>query len=237
MSASKIETLVRPTQHVEKYLVTALLDGTYAPGAALPSERSLANEIGVTRPTLRETLQRLANEGWITIHQGRSTVVNDFRREGGLSLLSTMAKYGEYLSEELIDHLLEVRLILLPAVAKLAVQRNPKPLSEHLAAAEDLTDTPEAFADYDWQLHALMARCSANHIFSLILNDFKSTFYAMALAYFSFEAARDKTLLYFREFSLAIQEGSDSVENVVREAVEKSFFVIREMEFPLHENK
>ena len=58
-----------PTQHVEKYLVTALLDGTYAPGAALPSERSLANEIGVTRPTLRETLQRLANEGWITIHQ------------------------------------------------------------------------------------------------------------------------------------------------------------------------
>ena len=58
-----------------------------------------------------------------------------------------------------------------------------------------------------------------------------------ALAYFSFEAARDKTLLYFREFSLAIQEGSDSVENVVREAVETSFSVIREMEFPLHENK
>ncbi len=44
-----------------------LLDGTYAPGAALPNERSLANEIGVTRPTLCEMLQRLANEGWITI--------------------------------------------------------------------------------------------------------------------------------------------------------------------------
>jgi GntR family negative regulator for fad regulon and positive regulator of fabA len=237
MSASKIETLIRPTQYVEKYLVTALLDGTYAPGTALPSERALANQIGVTRPTLRETLQRLANEGWITIHQGRSTVVNDFWWEGGLSLLSTMAKYGEYLSEELINHLLEVRVMLLPAVARLAVQRNPEPFFEHLEAAEDLPDAADAFANYDWQLHELMARGSANPVFSLILNDFKSIFYAMALFYFSFEVTRDTSRLFYGEFSIAIQEGSDSVEKVVREAMEKSVAMGREIELMSRENK
>ena len=32
---------LRPTQYVEKILVTAFLDGTYPTGAALPNERSL----------------------------------------------------------------------------------------------------------------------------------------------------------------------------------------------------
>jgi len=229
MAQSKREPLVRPTQYVEKYLVTAFLDGTYAPGSVLPSERVLANEIGVTRPTLRETLQRLANEGWITIHQGRSTVVNTFWWEGGLSLLSTIAKYGEHLPEELIDYLLEVRVMLLPLVAKLAVEKNPDRFREHLAAAEDLPDDPAAFGEYDWQLHELMARCSENPIFALILNDFKSIFYTLAVVFFSLEVGRDISRLYYKEFSIALQEGSDSVEKVVREAMEKSKSMLREI--------
>ena len=72
------EQLLRPTQYVEKILVTAFLDGTYPTGASLPNERSLAEQIGVTRPTLRETLQRLATEGWIKIRHGKSTVVRNY---------------------------------------------------------------------------------------------------------------------------------------------------------------
>jgi GntR family negative regulator for fad regulon and positive regulator of fabA len=229
MAQGKREPLVRPAQYVEKYLVSAFLDGTYAAGSVLPSERALANEIGVTRPTLRETLQRLANEGWITIHQGRSTVVNDFWWQGGLSLLSTIAKYGEYLPEELIDYLLEVRVLLLPLVARLAVEKNPDSLQEHLAGLDDLPDDPEAFADYDWQLHELMARGSENPVFALILNDFKSIFYTMAGGYFSLEDARDTSRLYYREFSIALREGGDSAEKVVREAMEKSKSMLREI--------
>ncbi|MGD8972137.1 MAG: GntR family transcriptional regulator, partial [Desulfobacterales bacterium] len=58
MSNSHIDRLLRPTQHVEKILVSSILDGTYPTGTALPNERALAAQIGVTRPTLRETLQR-----------------------------------------------------------------------------------------------------------------------------------------------------------------------------------
>ena len=68
----------RPNDYAEQSLVTAILEGTFAPGDTLPGERALAAELGITRPTLREALQRLARDGWLTIHQGKPTVVNDF---------------------------------------------------------------------------------------------------------------------------------------------------------------
>ncbi|MBC7206852.1 MAG: GntR family transcriptional regulator, partial [Methyloversatilis sp.] len=41
-------------------LESRLLDGRYAAGARLPAERALADELGVSRGTLREAVQRLA---------------------------------------------------------------------------------------------------------------------------------------------------------------------------------
>lgn len=59
-------------------LLTSILNGVYPSGSTLPNARNLSAEISATRPTLRETLQRLANEGWIRIQHGKPTVVNDF---------------------------------------------------------------------------------------------------------------------------------------------------------------
>jgi len=79
-----------PARHTKYSLVTSILDGTYPPGSNLPNERLFAEQIGVTRQTLRETLQRLAAEGWVTIRHGKSTMVNDYWKEGGLGLLSSL---------------------------------------------------------------------------------------------------------------------------------------------------
>ncbi|MEJ1267509.1 GntR family transcriptional regulator [Pantoea ananatis] len=43
-----------------------------------PAERELSELIGVTRTTLREVLQRLARDGWLTIQHGKPTRVNNF---------------------------------------------------------------------------------------------------------------------------------------------------------------
>ncbi len=73
-----INTLVRPSEHAESALVDAILDGEFPPGSVLPGERSLATQLGVTRPTLREAIQRLARDGWLTVAHGKPTVVNNF---------------------------------------------------------------------------------------------------------------------------------------------------------------
>ena len=81
-------------------LLSAILDGTFEPGSTLPGERKLAAELGVTRPTLREAIQRLARDGWLTVRQGKSTVVNDYWRDGGLNVLNTLVHHGNNLPPE-----------------------------------------------------------------------------------------------------------------------------------------
>lgn len=222
MLNTKMSQPLRPTQHVEHFLVTSILDGTYPIGAALPNERLLSSQLGVTRPTLRETLQRLENEGWVKIQHGKPTVVNDYWQNGGLSLLSTLAKYGNYLPNGFITHLLEVRVTLLPPVARFAARHHPAALRAYLSGAEDLPNEPESYADFDWNLQMLMARHSNNPIFPLILNDFGSIFKTMALRYFSQQKARATSRKFYRHLARAIQNDGNKVEDIVKDAMQES---------------
>jgi GntR family negative regulator for fad regulon and positive regulator of fabA len=94
----------RPNIYAEQLLLSAILDGTYPPDSSLPGERTLAAEMGVTRPTLREAIQRLSRDGWLTVQQGKSTIVNDYWREGGLNVLNTLIQHGRYLPAGFVNH-------------------------------------------------------------------------------------------------------------------------------------
>jgi DNA-binding FadR family transcriptional regulator len=64
-----------------------ILGGDYAPGDALPSERTLSEELAASRHAVREALKRLQQGGLVTISQGGATRVRDWRHHGGLELL------------------------------------------------------------------------------------------------------------------------------------------------------
>lgn len=225
MAHTNLNQPLRPSQHVEHILVTSILNGTYPIGASLPNERRLSEQLGVTRPTLRETLQRLENEGWVKIRHGKPTRINDYWQKGGLSLLGTLAKYGEYLPDGFISHLLAVRITLLPPVAGLAAEHEPDTIADHLAEAKNLPDEAEPYAVYDWKLQKLMARHSQNPIFPLILNDFGSVFKTMALRYFSQSKARKTSSKYYRRLSEEIHKGGKAVEPLVRAAMQESILI------------
>ncbi|MBV6416545.1 MAG: HTH-type transcriptional repressor YvoA [Steroidobacteraceae bacterium] len=50
-------------------------DGTYGPGAQIPTEAELCRLFGVSRITVRKALADLVREGWLVRHQGRGTFV------------------------------------------------------------------------------------------------------------------------------------------------------------------
>lgn len=79
-----------PAVFAEKYLIQSIWNNHYPQGSILPAERELSEQIGVTRTTLREVLQRLARDGWITIQHGKPTQVNDFMQTAGLNILDTL---------------------------------------------------------------------------------------------------------------------------------------------------
>ena len=222
MGVPIVEMPLRPSQYAERMLLTSVLDGTYAPGTVLPNERSLALLMAVTRPTLRETLHRLAREGWFTIRHGKPTLVNDYWSRGGMGLLSTLSKYADYLPEDFIPHLLELRASLLPMIARRAAEKSPETIIDYLKGADRLEDEAGAYSAYDWGLQTLMARNTGNPIYVLMLNDFENIFKSLAFIYFSRKSSRKDSVRYYRELNKAMARGAGEAETVVRATMEKS---------------
>lgn len=224
---------LKPSEFAENVLLSGILSNTYPAGSALPSERRFAKEIGVTRPTLRETLQRLSKEGWVTIRHGKPTIVNDFWTEGGMGMLGTMARFAEFLPEGFIDHLLEVRILLLPRCAKNAARERPDVLLAHLDKIKDI-DTFDAkqFAVYDWDLQLLYAQYSGNLIMPLLFNDFTIIFHKLAGVYFTFEKARRSSLLYYNELREALSLKQDNIDKIVENIMKQSKEIFQELADP-----
>lgn len=73
-----------------------ILDGIYGEGDLLPSENELCRIYGMTRPTARQALATLANEGYIRKHQGKGSIVHHLPREIGiLSVSGTTSAVGD----------------------------------------------------------------------------------------------------------------------------------------------
>lgn len=213
----------RPNSYVEHILINEIIDGTFPPGSQLPGERTLAEQLGITRPTLREAIQRLARDGWLTVQQGKPTQVNDFWQDGGLNVLSGLVKHSEHLPPNFISQLLEIRLLLAPAYTKTAVFNNPAPIAKQLATHTDLPDTPEAFAAFDWQLHHTLTINSGNPIHTLILNGFADFYERLAQLYFSTAAARAESREFYAQLATAVSEQNvDLAEQITRTAMENS---------------
>lgn len=198
----------RPADLAESRLLDAILDNTYPVGSPLPPERELSSQLGVTRPTLREALQRLARDGWIHIQQGKSTIVNDYWREGNLIMLNALAKDFEKLSPDFITKLLEVRAALAPAYTRAAFQNASAELVDFLEPLTRLPDTAEAYSKADQDLHHQLTVLSANPIYSLIYNGFRQISFQAGLTYFHPKDARE----YSKAFYLGLLEDAKKAD-------------------------
>src|SRR5919202_1731508 len=85
---------MRRSDLVHDRLRRQILEGRLAPGDAVPSERVLAEALGVNRHAVREALKRLEQAGLVRISQGGATRVLDWRDAGGLEVLLDLVAGG-----------------------------------------------------------------------------------------------------------------------------------------------
>ncbi|WP_055475629.1 FadR/GntR family transcriptional regulator [Gordonia sp. HS-NH1] len=104
-------------------IVEGVLSGDLPAGEALPSERELARILGVSRPTVREALKRVAAAGLVSIRQGDGARVQDIARTGGLDLLPRLLIRGGALVPSVARSIVEARAAIGPDVAGLAARR------------------------------------------------------------------------------------------------------------------
>ena len=76
-----------------QHLLGLVVDGTFQPGERLPAEIDLAAQLGISRPTLREALLNLEQEGVVVRKHGVGTFVASMpisRLESGLERLESV---------------------------------------------------------------------------------------------------------------------------------------------------
>ncbi|NML26803.1 FCD domain-containing protein [Zoogloea sp. G-4-1-14] len=118
MASGKL-AVQRLSDTIARELERRILDGALKPGDRLQPERELAAELGVSRPSLREAIQKLVSKGLLQSRQGGGTYVTD-RLDAGFT-----DHWQEMLRQhpDIQDDLLEFRGMLECEAAGLAARR------------------------------------------------------------------------------------------------------------------
>lgn len=213
----------KPAELAEHRLVDAILDGTFPINTFLPPERELAERLGVTRPTLREVLQRLSRDGWIEIHHGKATRIRDYWTEGNLMILTAIAKSQDKLPKSFVPNLLQMRVLLAPAYTRMAMQNSLNEVIHLLESMQNIEDSAEAFTAKDFSLHQQLTILSNNPVFTLILNGFGTLYFTMGMQYFQSAQARNHSRSFYKKLLSAVLSNDFFLaEEVTRHVMEDS---------------
>ena len=114
--------LVAAHQVVVERLRHAIHLGSYLPGEKLPSERVLAQQLGVSRMTVREAIRALRDEGYVSSRRGSAGGITVLDQAGDVSRLRPvlLARMPE------LDDAFEFRVAVEGAAARLAAHRRTK---------------------------------------------------------------------------------------------------------------
>jgi GntR family transcriptional regulator, negative regulator for fad regulon and positive regulator of fabA len=207
-----------PAGFAEEYIVESIWSKRFPPGTILPAERELSELIGVTRTTLREVLQRLARDGWLTIQHGKPTKVNDYWETCGLNILETLARLDQNGIPELVDNVLAARTNLSAVFIRGAIRSNPEQAAEIIQRYVDTPDDGKAFAKHDYQLNHDLALASGNRVFVLMMNGFRGMYARIGGYYFSNQKSRTLAQDYYKKLlELAQAKEYEKVQKVIRD--------------------
>ena len=156
--------VTRIADAVAKDLEVRILEGSLKPGDRLPSERALALELSVSRPTLREAIQKLVSKGLLSTKHGGGTVVTDRLRASFADPWQDMLKGHPLLQSDMLEfrHMLEGEAALLAAerATDVDIERFDAAFAA-LEAAYD-SDDMQACIDTDVAFHQVIAEASHN---------------------------------------------------------------------------
>ena len=100
-----------------------ILSGELLVGSKLPPERTLAEQMRISRTVVNSGLAELAEQGFLEVRPRQGTYVSDYRRQGNLDTLSAITEYkGGALDREDIRSILEVRRMLEHLAADRAIR-------------------------------------------------------------------------------------------------------------------
>lgn len=184
-AAERADKLPMP-QRAVRAIQDLVRKGVYPPGQRLPSQRVLAEELQVSRASLREALSTLEALGFVKTEAGRGTYVVDHTPEGAAGIT-------EWRFSGLYDlaEVYEFRYLMEPLAVRLAaIHITDEELTELRALYERYKTAIQsldliASSELDDQFHRLIMRCTRNRVFVDLYEKFHKVFQETQMLPFS----------------------------------------------------
>ena len=184
-------TVRKVSDSIVEQIQELILQGDLEPGDRLPAERELAEQLQVSRPSLREAIGVMEAQGMLEVRRGGGTYVRDVMRE---SVTDPLVHLMEARPETVRD-VLELRYALEEAAAGYAAERASRAdlvvIEERLDALQALYDAgsasaeDEAVADADF--HLAIAEATHNPVLAHVMRSLTRVLQASSAR--SFESA------------------------------------------------
>ena len=160
-----------------------ILSGELLVGSKLPPERTLAEQMRISRTVVNSGLAELAERGFLEVRPRQGTYVSDYRRQGNLDTLTAILEYkGGALDREDVRSILEARRALEHLAADRAIRYASDEALEclgvplaRMAAAANANEAAEAAFTFRHEL----ALAGGNTILPLIYYSFKDPLIAL----------------------------------------------------------
>ncbi len=154
----------RIAEEIADRIRTLILDGTFEAGRPLPSERLLAERLGVSRGSVRDAFRSLEIIGLLETRHGQGTFPHELSLDRLVMPLTAVLTYRRDLQDELMD----VRRMFEPAVARAAAARvsddDLADLERILGAQRHKLNSGHSTLGEDTTFHAILARATKNRI-------------------------------------------------------------------------
>ena len=119
-SSVATETLSRK---ITREIIGSIIQGHYRPGDLLPTEEELSEQLGVSRPVVREATKSVTMLGMLRSMQGRGTEVLPYENWNEFAPEVLEARRDLQTVDGFLIHLLELRRIVEVEAAALAAER------------------------------------------------------------------------------------------------------------------
>ena len=169
---SKLEAIPhrRLAEEIVDRVERLILNEEFQVGDALPPERDMAQQLGVSRNILREAIGVLEQKGLLQVRPGSGTYV---ARPTAEFLRDSLDSFFRFNKSALFD-LIEARRSIEVEIAELAAERGSEEACQHigecLANLERTVGTVEPYVDADVRFHEALAKAANNEILKLLLD-------------------------------------------------------------------
>lgn len=154
-------------------IISQIQEGRYRAGDRLPTERELAEQLGVGRTSVREGLRFLEKLGVLEIRQGMGTVVRSLSLGEVFEHLVPVQTIIELPDRDVRD-IMHVRRVLEAESAQLAAQhatdRQLGRLEELLHGMAASLEKPRDYLEMDLEFHVVVAEAASNPVLAQLVN-------------------------------------------------------------------